>query len=144
MAEPFVVPCSACFALNRVPADRFGDVPVCATCRRHLLGEPPAALGAATFDRFVGRSGLPVVVDFWAAWCGPCRTMAPHFEAASKTLAGRVLFAKVDTEAEPGLAQRFEVRGIPLLVLFRSGREVARQTGAMGEAQIRAWLAGAG
>ncbi|MCA8951447.1 MAG: thioredoxin fold domain-containing protein [Planctomycetes bacterium] len=138
--DALIVPCAACGALNRVPTARLRDVPICSDCRARLLGAAPAQLKTASFDRFVGRAGLPVAVDFWAPWCGPCRTMAPHFAAAAEPLATTALLAKVDTEANPELGQRFEIRGLPTMVLFVGGREVARVSGAMARDAIVQWV----
>jgi len=98
------------------------------------------ALNDANFASYVERADLPVVVDFWAAWCGPCRAMAPQFEAASRASVGKALFAKVDTELAQAVAARFDIRSIPTLIVFRNGRELARQSGALSEQQIHAWL----
>ena len=133
------VVCPQCSATNRIPDERLGDGPVCARCKAPLLEAEPFALDDANFDTYVGRTGLPVVVDFWADWCGPCRMMAPQFEAAARQLP-QVRFAKVDTEAARQTAARFAIRSIPTLMLFRDGVEVARQAGAMSAADIVRWV----
>jgi thioredoxin 2 len=135
-----VLPCSKCLAKNRVPRARLADVPVCHTCRTKLLTDHPIELGSATFTPYLAACELPVLVDFWAGWCGPCRMMAPHFDAAAGVLQGRVQFAKVDTEAEPSVVAPFSIRGIPALLLFRNGVEFARQSGAMTQSQLEAWV----
>jgi thioredoxin 2 len=140
MSDKVHVVCPDCSGVNRVPASRLGETPVCGKCRAPLFQGHPVALGAATFAAHVERGDLPVVVDFWAPWCGPCRTMAPAFERAAADLEPQVRLAKVDTQAEPALAARFGIRGIPTLVVFRGGREVARQAGAMDAAGIVAWV----
>ena len=135
------IPCARCGAANRVPEDRLTDVPVCGRCQARLFGEHPAVLDDGSFEGFVGRSDLPVLVDFWATWCGPCRTMAPHFARAAEEHTGRVLFAKLDTDLASATAQRFEIESIPTLILFRGGSPVARQIGALGAEEITGWLA---
>ena len=134
-----LLPCPHCGAMNRLPRERLGQAPGCGKCHRALFTGQPIALSAARFERHAVQGQLPVVVDFWAPWCGPCLSMAPQFEAAARMLEPQVRLAKVDTEAEPGLGGRFNIRSIPTLVLFSGGRELARQSGAMGSAQIVAW-----
>jgi len=132
--------CSQCSSIVRVPNARLSDAPHCPTCHALLLDGKPVTLTAASFDRHVGRTGLPVVVDFWAPWCGPCLAMAPYFEQVSQRLSTKLRFAKLDTEAQPAPAARFNIRSIPTLILFRDGVEVARQSGAMDAANLTRWL----
>ena len=132
--------CPACAAVNRVPQQRLADTPYCGKCRQPLLTGAVSPLNQQTFDRFTGSNDLPVVVDFWAGWCGPCQMMAPHFANAAQALKGRMLFAKVDTEAEQAIAARYQIRSIPTLIVFRHGREAGRVAGAMSAAQLQQWL----
>jgi thioredoxin 2 len=131
--------CPECSTTNRVPEERLADQPVCARCGTELMAPRPVTLSDTTFTRFVTYTELPVLVDFWAEWCGPCKMMAPHFANAAAQLPG-VRFAKLETDANPQAAAAFAIRSIPTLVLFRAGREVARQTGAMGAADLLRWL----
>ena len=135
-----IVICSSCSAANRLDAGRARDEPVCGKCGAALLDGKPVAIDDARFERFVTRNELPVVVDFWAAWCGPCRAMAPQFEEAARRLKGEAIFAKVDSDASPQASTRFAIRSIPTLVLFRNGKEVKRLAGAAQAAQIVSWI----
>lgn len=136
---PILVACPHCGAMNRLPRTRLGEAPNCGRCHHAMFVGKPVALTAADFDAHALRSGLPLLVDFWAPWCGPCRTMAPQFEAAARSLEPQLRLAKVDTEAEPALGARFGIRSIPTLLLLHGGRELGRQSGAIGTEQIVRW-----
>jgi thioredoxin 2 len=126
--------------VNRVPADKLSSGGNCGACKQPLWPDQVLELTEQTFATHTGRSDLPVLVDFWASWCGPCKMMAPQFEQAAKAWRGKVRFAKLNTEQAPGPAGQFAIRSIPTLILFQNGGEVARQSGAMNQAQISQWL----
>ncbi len=134
------VVCPHCAAVNRIPGERLGDKPRCGKCSKPLFTGQPLALNAASFDRHLQRSELPLVVDFWAEWCGPCKMMAPAFAQAAAELEPIVRLAKVDTEAQQTVAARYSIRSIPTLILFRGGQEIARQAGAMSRNDIVHWV----
>lgn len=133
------VVCPHCDAINRVPATRLAEQPRCGGCHRPLFEARPVALDAPRFARHLQHSGVPLLVDFWASWCGPCRAMAPEFEAAARELEPGIRLVKVSTEEAPQLAAQLGIASIPTLALFRGGREVARQAGAMPARRIVAW-----
>ena len=135
------IACAHCGAVNRLPADRLADDPDCGRCHRALLDGRPVELSDLNFDAFVRQTTLPVLVDFWAPWCGPCRQMAPQFEAAARQLKGRALLVKVNSDDSPQASAMFAIRSIPTLVRLQAGAEIRRQSGALPLAQIVA-LAG--
>lgn len=137
------VVCGQCHGTVRVPTARLGDAPHCPQCKAVLFDGHPLTLTTADFDKHLQSEDLPLLVDVWAPWCGPCRAMAPHFETAAQQLSTSVRFAKINSDEEPTLAGRFGIRGIPALLLFRGGREIARQSGAMDLTGLKRWLSAA-
>ncbi|MEY4529085.1 MAG: thioredoxin [Nitrospirota bacterium] len=142
MSENVQVVCPHCRSINRVPERRLTDRPNCGQCHAPLFTGHPIALTEADFNLHVLRTGIPLVVDFWASWCGPCMAMAPAYERAATVLEPHVRLAKVNTEEQQALAAKFGIASIPTLVIFRGGREVARQPGAMGTQDIERWVRG--
>ena len=140
MAEFIHVVCPSCGAVNRLPAARAAQKPNCGTCHQPLFPGKPVAVDANRFDRHLSRGDIPVVADFWAPWCGPCLAMAPAYERAAAELEPRYRFLKVNTEEEPALAARYDIRSIPTMILFVGGRPVAQTAGAMDTRGIVSWV----
>ncbi len=139
MTDSLHIVCPHCHTTNRVKRCDLAKAPTCGNCHQPLFTGHPAGLDEAVFERHISRSQIPVLVDFWAPWCGPCVQMAPAYEQAATQLEPDIRVAKVNTEEAQGLAARFDIRSIPTLALFVGGREVARQPGAMGAADIVRW-----
>jgi thioredoxin 2 len=140
MTEALHLVCPRCTAVNRLPAERLGEAPACGRCKASLFSAQPLEVDGQAFERHLGRSDVPLVVDFWAPWCGPCRTMAPAFAAAAAQLEPQARLLKVNTEVEQGLAAHYAIRSIPTVAVFRGGLEVARQAGAMDTARLVRWV----
>lgn len=140
MSDSLHIVCPHCDGINRVPADRLADGGSCGRCHKPLFTSHPLELTSANFERHVTRSDIPVLVDFWAPWCGPCRMMAPVLDEAAQRLEPRLRIAKVNTEDQPMISQQFGIRSIPTLAIFQGGREITRMSGAMPLPQLMQWL----
>ncbi|MGB5354305.1 MAG: thioredoxin TrxC [Woeseia sp.] len=140
MSDSVHLVCPACAATNRIPSNRLADAPQCGKCHKPLFAGKPLELTSDNFDKHLTGNDVALVVDFWAPWCGPCNMMAPAFAEAAAELEPRVRLAKLNTEAAQGIAARFSIRSIPTMILFRNGKEIARQSGAMRKPDILRWI----
>jgi thioredoxin 2 len=134
------IACPHCSAVNRISASRLNDQPSCGRCKKPLFTGRPIVVTDENFATHVDRSSIPLVVDFWAEWCGPCKMMAPHFNRVAGHLEPGIRLAKLDTDANPNTASRFNIRSIPTVIMFKDGREVARQSGAMDANRLSNWI----
>lgn len=140
MSDSIHISCPACLATNRIAASRLQQNPVCGRCHDPLFTASPLALDETAFARVTANTDLPILVDFWASWCGPCKMMAPVFERAAADLEPECRLVKIDTEQCPGLSARYQIRSIPTLLLLKGGREIARKAGAMDQASLIHWV----
>jgi thioredoxin 2 len=139
MPDSLHLPCPSCDGINRIPASRLSDQPKCGKCKQLLFSAKLVELKSTNFLKHIQRSDIPVLVDFWAPWCGPCKMMGPAFEQAATQLEPKFRLAKVNTEAEADIGSKYGIRSIPTLMLFHQGKEIARQSGAMGASDIVLW-----
>lgn len=140
-SSPIQIVCQSCRTKNRVPKDKLGNKPLCGKCKKPVLSTSPIMGGDNNFRRYINDNGLPVVVDFWASWCGPCQQFAPIFEQVASDMSTKACFLKLDTEENQTTAGSFNIRSIPTLMIFHHGKEVARLSGALPKAQFQQWLA---
>lgn len=141
MSESLHICCPDCGGINRVPSSKVTLSPTCGKCKAALNAGYPVNLTQNNFVRYVSKNDLPVVVDFWAPWCGPCGMMAPFFEQAAKEMKSQALFAKLNTEQHQAIGAKYNIRSIPTLLVFKNGREIARQAGAMDATTLKTWVA---
>ena len=140
MSEYTHIVCPHCNGTNRIPAGKVPDEAKCGRCKQSIMDTKPIALTTENFDQHFRKNDIPVIIDFWAPWCGPCKIMGPNFEQASGNFRGKVRFAKVNTEAQQSLGAHFNIRSIPTLILFKNAKEVDRISGAVDAAQLTSWL----
>jgi thioredoxin 2 len=140
VSQPRHLVCPHCDAVNRIPDTKLADHPKCGRCKEPLFTGSPVELTDQTFDKHLKRNDIPLVVDFWAPWCAPCKMMAPHFKSVTSNLEPRLRFAKLNTEQAQRTASQFNIRSIPTVAIFRNGREVARQAGAMDAGRLSQWI----
>lgn len=139
MSDSINIVCPSCDAVNRIPSGKLSSQPSCGKCKQALFNAHPVELSSSNFEKYITRNDIPVLVDFWAPWCGPCRMMAPAFIQAAEKLEPGIRLAKLNTEESQVLGTRYNIRSIPTLAIFKNGREVARQAGAMDVAGIVSW-----